>query len=88
MAGVLFTFFSPAAKMRPSGEPASSFASISSLTPRCEFLDDFVEGGEAIVLLRRVSRRSAISATAVMDAMIKNQMGQPAAATIVSLLQM
>jgi len=40
--------------------------------------------------LRKNISRSAISATAVMDAIIKNQMGQPAASTIVNtqLLQM
>jgi hypothetical protein len=38
----------------------------------------------AIVLLRKYIKRSVISATAAMDAKIRNQMGQPAASIIVN----
>ena len=56
-----------------------------------EFLDDLVkQGGGEIRLLRKNTMRSMIKPTAMMDARIKNQIGQPAASTIANtrILQM
>src|SRR5450759_3064454 len=83
-SGGLLMFFKPAAKMRPNGELAASLVSMPSLTPRClsSLMTSSSRAGGAMRWLRKNIERSMIKPSAMMDARIKNQIGQPAASTI------
>ena len=83
-SGGLLMFFSPAAKMHPSGELSASRVSMLSLTPRCfsSLITSSSKAGGDTRLARRKIERSIINPRAITEARIKNQIGQPAASII------
>ena len=70
----------------PSGELSFNFVIICWLTPRCSSscTTSSSSAGGTIFLLRRKRARSMMSVTATKDAMMSNQIGQPAASTRVN----